>query len=160
MVLGRRLDEWAQGGLPPSVFLVQIDDYPAIISNHRQQIGELVLRTTEQFLNAATSETDLIARYDVATFAVLPGDLHADTTGMLERVRQAIARCSFPVNGDQIRFTISLGSARATDGDDTEKLLRRTEGAVASAVNSGGNRSCSSGGQDPQTVGAALRKLS
>jgi len=160
VVLGGRLNEWAQGGQPPSVFLIQIDGFQAIISNHGQQIGELVVRTTEQFLSAVTAKKDLIARYDTATFAILPGDSHAEMTGMLERVRQAIARCRFPVNGDQLWFTVSLGSARATKGDDMEKLLRRAEKAVASAIKSGGNCSCCDKDQDPEPVGVTFRQLS
>ena len=160
-MLGGRLAEWRRGGAPPSVILVRIDGYPTIVSGHGQQAGDVAVRTTTRFLNAAVREMDLVASYDAQTFAVLlPGAGMAAVIGVAERLRQAIARCTLPVDADQLRFTISLGGAEAMTGDDIQKMLCRTEEALGAAITSGGNCSYFHNGQWSDSASAALESAS
>jgi diguanylate cyclase len=138
--LGRRLRRWRQGGPPPAVVLVGIDQYEEIVAAHGKQAGELVLRIALQFLRGAIDRVELIARYNTATFAVLlPGANLAATVGMVERLREAIAGCRLPAEHGQLKFTVSVSAAAAMDDDDTAELLRRAEQALDAALKSGGD---------------------
>lgn len=158
--LHRVLQEWPDLNSPPCVVLVSVDEHAAILNQRGQQVGNLVLHATLQFLTAASRDVGLVAHYNTATFAMLfPSSEHGYVINMAERLRQAIAKCVLPINQDQIQFTISLGGARAKLGDDTQKLLRRTEEALDAARKAGGNTSFFHNGQWCETVGAAMERV-
>jgi len=157
--LCRRLKQWRSGGLPPAVLLVRIDQYGKMTSDHGEQTGELALRTVLQFLKSATSDLELLARYDVATYAILlPGANLGATVGMAERLREAIARCRLPAEKGPIRFTVSVSAAAASDDDDTSGLLRRAEEALDAALKSGGDCSYFHNGQWSEIAQATLQE--
>jgi diguanylate cyclase len=155
MLLGRRLAEIRRGSEAFSVLLLHVDGYDRIVAKFGQQAGELALRVTMQFLNASFRETDLVSYFQTATFAaLLPRARISDAIGVAERLRQAIARCKFPVGNTRFQFTISLAGAEATLEDDTERLLERAQKALDQAIKAGGNRTCLHNGQSPELVDA------
>ena len=156
--LRRRLEDWRQGGLAPAVLLVRLDDYRKITSVHGEESGELVLRTVRQFLEAAIPGTELLARYDVETLAVLiSGANLAATAGMAQRLREAIARCRVPVGGAQLQFTVSVSGAAAMYEDKSSELLRRSEEALEAALKSGGDCSYFHNGEWSELVDKAMQ---
>jgi diguanylate cyclase (GGDEF)-like protein len=158
--LHRVLQDWPDMTTPPTVVLVAIDNHAELLQQRTQQVGNLVLHATLQFLTAACRNVGLVAHYDEATFAMLfPNSEQGYVVNMADRLRQAIAKCVLPINQEQVQFTISLGGARAKPGDDTEKLLRRTEEALDAAVKSGGNACFFHNGQWCETVSAALARV-
>jgi diguanylate cyclase (GGDEF)-like protein len=153
MVLGRRLAEFRRGGEPMSLLLLHVDGYERITGNYGAQAGELAVRVTTQFLSASFREMDLVAHFQDATFAaLLPGAKISNAVGVAERLRQAIARCKFPVGNDRFQFTISLAGAESLPEDDTERLLARAYDALEEAIRSGGNRTCLHNGKWPEVV--------
>jgi diguanylate cyclase len=157
--LCRRLRQWKCGGLPPAVLLVRIDQYHKITADHGEQTGELALRTVFQFLKSTISDTELLARYDGTTYAILlPGASLGATVGMAERLREAIARCRLPAESGPIRFTVSVSAAAAMDNDDTPELLRRAEEALDAALKSGGDSSYFHNGQWSEMAQVTLQE--
>ena len=147
-LLNNRLAEWRRGGVAPSIVFVEIDNYQAVRSSRGPQVGERVLRTAAQFLNAAVRDMDLVADYDTATYVLLlPGAKLVNAVGVAERLREAIARCTLPLEGGELRFTVSMGGAEANREDDTPRLLQRAREALLAAVKSGGNCSFFHNGQ-------------
>ncbi|MBI2477333.1 MAG: diguanylate cyclase [Planctomycetia bacterium] len=136
----RRIAEWKRGGAPLSVLLAEVDKYDAIIETYGDKAREVVLRAAAQFLKAAMREMDHIARYDDHMFGLLlPGAEVTETSSVAERLRTAIARCSLPLNGQKVTFTVSLGSAEVADNDTDEALLSRAQASLDAAKKSGGN---------------------
>jgi diguanylate cyclase (GGDEF)-like protein len=140
-VLGRRMAEWRRGGAAPGLVLARVDRFAAIVARHGPDAGLLVLRSVRHFFEAAVREMDTAGECGEAQFALLmPGVSQADLTRVAERLRETIARSALPVRGDRLSFTISAAVAAAAGGDDVAALMRRAEQALASAVQSGGNR--------------------
>lgn len=159
-VLNNRVAEWRRGGSAPSVLLVHVDRFDSLVSSHGDQAGKRILATTMQFLRAAIREMDLVAHYEDTTFSLLlPGAGLGNAVRIAERLRQAIARCTLPIGGDRVQFTVSVGGAEATSGDDTQKMLDRAQEAMHAAVKSGGNCSYFHNGQWSETVKATLEKV-
>lgn len=153
MVLGRRLAEFRRGGESMSVLLLHVDGYEQIVSRYGAPAGELAIRVTTQFLTASFREMDLVSHFQDATFAaLLPGAKMTDAIHVAERLRQAIARCKFPVGSDRFQFTVSLAGAEASSDDDTERLLARAYDALGEAIKAGGNRTSLHNGQWPELV--------
>ena len=160
MILDCRLaDCRCGGGQQPSVFLVQIDDYPAIVSCHGQQAAKAVVRATRQFVNTVIEDGDAVGQFDVATFAVLlSGSGLADVIAATERLKRLIACFASPADNGQLQFTASMGGAEATPDDDTEELLSRTEEALNAAITSGGNCRCFHNGKQLELITADFQR--
>jgi diguanylate cyclase len=157
--LGRRLAEW-DSGVPLSVIQVRVDNYSQIVAEQGQASANLVLRTTTQFLTAVTRDVDLVAEYDLATFAVqLPGAELVGAIAVAERLREAVARCVLAAERGALRFTISLGGAEAMEGDTSQRLLRRAGEALDAAIRAGGNCGFFHNGNWSETVEAARQRL-
>lgn len=165
-MLGKRLAEWRRGGLPPSVLLIHIDRYQSVVAEHGHPAGNRVLRATMQFLRAAIRDMDLVAQYEDTTYALLlPGAGLGNAIGVAERLRRAIGRYALPLGQDpqggtyRVQFTVSVGGAEASGGDDTPRLLSRAQEALDSAIQSGGDTSYFHNGQWSETADAALVKV-
>lgn len=142
--IDRRIAEWKRGGATLSVLLVEVDKYDAILESYGDKAREVVLRAAAQFLKAAMREMDHIARYDDHVFGLLlPGAEVTETSSVAERLRAAIARCSLPLDGEKLTFTVSLGSAEVAENDTDEMLLARAQTSLQAARKSGGNCSFS-----------------
>jgi len=156
-LLGQRMAEWRRGGARPSVLLVRINDFSEVGAEHGQRASAMVLRATSQFLRAAIREMDLLAHYDVGTFAVLlPGSELANTMGVAERLREAIARCTLPLPSGRLRFSVSVGASQAEAEEDVPRMMRRTAQALDAAVQSGGNCCYFHNGQWSETAEAVM----
>ncbi len=160
IALARRLAEWRRGGATPSVVMIRIDRFSQIAEEHGERARSLVLKAVAQFLSAAIRDMDLVAYYDTATFAVLfPGTWLANVIGIAERLREAIAKCSLPTDRGSLKFTVSIGGAKATEADDTKRLLQRTEESLDTASEAGSNCSMFHNGAWSETVSAALERV-
>jgi diguanylate cyclase len=154
--LGHRLSQWKSGGNPPAVLLVRIDQYREFVSDHGEQAGELAQRIVLQLLRSSVADMELLARYDVATYAILlPGASLGATVDVAERLRAAVGRCRLPAKKGPVRLTVSAGAAVARD-DDTSGLLRRAEEALDAALKSGGDCSYFHNGQWSEIAQAML----
>jgi diguanylate cyclase len=138
--IDRRIAEWSRGGATLSVLLVEVDEYDAILNLHGDKAREIVVRAVAQFLKAAMREMDHIARYNERVFGLLlPGTGLTETSSVAERLRTAIARCSLPIDGARVTFTVSLGAAEVAENDTDVSLLARAEASLEVARASGGD---------------------
>lgn len=140
----RRIAEWKRGGATLSVLLVEIDKFDSIVKTYGAEARDVVLRAAAQFLKAAMREMDHIARFGDNSFSLLlPGAEVTETSAVAERLRTAIARCSLPLNGSKVTFTVSLGSAEVAEDDHDGQLIIRAEESLKAAKEAGGNSSFS-----------------
>lgn len=159
-VLRHRLAEWKRGGPAPSVVLVRIDHFDRICQTQGQRVASLLMDVTARYLGAATRDGDVVGRYDETTFAVLlPGAGLANMIGIAERLRRTVAECKLSFDGQEHRFSISVGGAEVTHGDDSTSLLGRCEEALLASIKSGGNCGYFHNGRWSETVAAALERL-
>ena len=140
--LHRRLAECRRHGSILSIVVLQIDRFDEIKRRHGPEAGRLIIQQVPRFLAAAMRESDLIARYDEAGFAVLlPASELQGAAIAAERVRTAIAMCDkLRVHDEAIRFTASLGVAQASGDDGVTSIIGRAQLALYAAAERGGNR--------------------
>ncbi len=130
--------------LPLSVLLGDIDHFKAINDTHGHPAGDECLQMVASVWKARMARAgDLVARYGGEEFAaILPATGAADAVTIAERIRRAVGQISHTHNGEQIRFTISIGVAvLAREGaDDIANLLERADDALYRAKEKGRNK--------------------
>ena len=136
----RRVAEWKRGGADVTVVLVQIDDYQSKTQQHGEQVGDMLLRATTQFLRGAMRDMDHICRFDGGTFGLLlPGaDLLSSTT-IAERMRTAVASYKMSHNGESLHFSVSVGLAQTCVEDSSGQLMERAQDSLDASIEAGGN---------------------
>jgi diguanylate cyclase len=138
----RRLAEQQRTSVPTSILLIEMDRFEGMVDEFGAKPAELALRAAAQILKVTMREMDHAARYDKAVFGLLlPGAGLAEASAVAERMRVAIENCKVPCNGEQLRFTVSIGAAEAFPGEKQTSILTRVTHALESAKGQGGNSS-------------------
>lgn len=137
----RRVAEWKRVRTPVSILLVRIDDFQEIVRRRRSPASRVLLAAMSQFLRAVVREMDHVARYDEYTFGIiLPGATYENALAVGDRIAQAVSRCRLPLDGGELRFSVSTGTSHVKPGDGAADLLRRAETDLESGVRPPRNR--------------------
>ncbi|MBS0209778.1 MAG: GGDEF domain-containing protein [Planctomycetes bacterium] len=152
----KRLAGAQSAGQRACVLLADVDNLSDINDKYGHKLGDMVLRATSQFLNAAmrpSDHHDLSARYDADRFAMLVTDSDLrSTTETAERLRRAISLCKLRVGDTDVQFTISTGVVIAESKEALPALMRRAIKTLEAAKAAGQNLTFVTDG--PQCVAA------
>jgi diguanylate cyclase (GGDEF)-like protein len=139
--LKRRLAEQQRRGTPVSLMLLRVDRISELVDRHGAKGAELALRAAAQIIRVTKRDMDHAARLDIDLFSVLLPDCKLqEAKSASERIRAAIDSCKIPVDGEQLRLTVSIGVTETQSGDDTETVFARANHALESVRKTGGNR--------------------
>lgn len=125
------------------VAMLDIDRFNEINSGHGHDAGDEVLREFARVLRLHTRSSDLAARYNGQTFALILYDANvASISGRLESIRVAIDRMTVVFGGKELpHVQISIGVAEALrHGETVGELLNGADDAMRQAKDAGGNR--------------------
>jgi diguanylate cyclase (GGDEF)-like protein len=137
--------------------LVRIDDFDRLSAARGRRVADIIVDAMARHLAASVRGMDAVAAYDDATFALLlPGLGTANTIIVAERLRQTIAASRLPLEDGPVQFTVSVGATEAVSGDDTTRLLRRSEESLSAAAKCGGNSCYFHNGQWSELVPASV----
>jgi len=141
---GQVLKQSIRSGRPASLAILDLDHFKSVNDRFGHDAGDVVLRETAHCMSREVRDTDLVARLGGEEFVILLPEANQETGRLVaERIRQAIAALSIPVEGPvgAIQVTASLGLAEAQPSLDTLKtLLKRADQALYRAKLTGRNR--------------------
>ena len=126
-----------------SLMRVDIDFFKRINDGYGHAVGDAVIASLANTVNATLRNVDNLGRVSGASFAIGLPDTPLDATEQLaERIRERIAGIEIATSReDHVRFSVSIGVAGLSPGDaDAEHLLGRAEGALQRAKDLGRNR--------------------
>jgi diguanylate cyclase (GGDEF)-like protein len=131
--------------LPLSVLLLDIDKFKKINDTYGHAVGDTVLQTLTQGVNACIRTSDVQARYGGEEFVVvLPGTDRNGAVLLAARIRRHVESlcCMLPAaNGAAaLRFTVSIGVAAFDGQEDSVGIVNRADQAMYSAKKLGGNQ--------------------
>ncbi|MCW5657299.1 MAG: GGDEF domain-containing protein [Burkholderiaceae bacterium] len=134
---------------PVSVLMVDADHFKSINDTHGHAAGDQVLRHLAALLTKALRAGDWVGRLGGEEFlAVLPDASLDHTRSIAERMREAVAASPCPTPRGALALTVSIGAAsHRGDGESSEALLQRADGALYAAKSQGRNRVCVAGPQ-------------
>jgi diguanylate cyclase (GGDEF)-like protein len=136
------LDAAAETGTLTAVFFCDVDRLKLVNDAHGHAVGDDVLRTFAGVLRATVRDSDLAGRWGGEEFILLlPGADAAGGAQLADRVRDALAKCSFEGrNGQAVGVTCSFGVAQHRPGAGERELFSAADRALYRAKSTGKNR--------------------
>ena len=132
--------ELASNGDGDAVYLMMydVDFFKNVNDTYGHAAGDTVLRELTACVRRALRRDDILGRWGGEEFmCVLRAPSDEDVLAMAERVRQQVEEHDFANVGS---LTISLGLARAHDGDAVDDLFNRVDAALYQSKRAGRNR--------------------
>jgi len=125
-----------------ALLIIDADHFKQVNDTFGHNAGDAVLRRLAEMCRVNLREIDLIGRIGGEEFAIaMPeADLDAARTAA-ERIRSCLADQTVMVDGEGVRFTVSVGIAMAEERDNSiDDLMRRADQALYQAKHAGRNR--------------------
>ena len=131
----------ARAGSTIALAYIDLDHFKPINDNYGHHVGDAVLISVAQRLNAAVRLCDSVARLGGDEFVALIEEIKTDEDIMpvVERIVQSI-KVPFLVNGQQIEISCSVGIAVYPRDGDIEKLMICADTAMYKAKENGKNQ--------------------
>ena len=140
--LRQELERGRRASVPPSVLIIDIDDFKVINDTHGHLVGDVVLQVVSQVVVAALRVFDVCARIGGDEIAVVmpTGDAEiACACGERIRSRVASSATKDPRLAAVSTITVSVGVATADVDDTPERVMGRADEALYTAKHAGKN---------------------
>ncbi len=140
--LRQELERGRRASVPPSVLIIDIDDFKVINDTHGHLIGDVVLQVVSQVVVAALRVFDVCARIGGDEIAVVmpTGDAEiACACGERIRSRIAMGATQDARLAGVSKITVSIGVATAEADDTPERVMGRADEALYTAKHAGKN---------------------
>ena len=138
----REFTDSRDDGCPLALIILDIDLFKSINDCFGHAVGDIVIRHVARMCREAKRTGDILARIGGEEFTLLlPATELDEATALAERINEHLARNPVPVDGHELRVTVSLGVA-VTDPATTTvgDLMRRADQALYGAKRGGRNR--------------------
>ena len=142
-ILVRKFRETERYNTPLSLIMMDLDYFKGVNDRFGHPAGDALLKEIAHLLAQSVRAVDIVARYGGEEFAiVLPGTDLSQAMILAERVREAIARHKFVIEGVPIRLACSMGVARIPDSrlSSLEHFVSAADRALYQAKALGRNR--------------------
>ncbi len=128
---------------PLSIIMLDIDHFKALNDMYGHQFGDLVLKELGKILKNQTRATDIPARYGGEEFCIiLPHTNLIQAISLAQRLKEAIKKRKFKINGKSVNITVSMGLASLNGEKDVEELLEKADKALYKAKTEGRDKIC------------------
>jgi diguanylate cyclase (GGDEF)-like protein len=141
--LAREFNRYLRYHTPCALVMFDIDHFKRVNDTYGHQAGDEVIRTVSKILRDNLRPTDIAGRYGGEEFGVILSNTDSEHAQIFcERVRQEIEKLTVNHEGQDIRFTISLGISEAVPELRSYKVwLERTDQALYYCKEHGRNQS-------------------
>ena len=127
-------------GTELSCLMIDIDNFKTLNDTQGHQAGDELIHFIGELLNASIRDEDLACRYGGDEFILLlPNCPTQEAEAVAERIRRMFVCESRRFKVD-LGMSIGLASVLGADGQDPEELIKRADGSVYQAKQSGRNQ--------------------
>jgi diguanylate cyclase (GGDEF)-like protein/PAS domain S-box-containing protein len=127
---------------PVSMMIADLDNFKSINDNYGHRAGDLALKAFAEICRGEIRESDIFGRLGGEEFGLmLPETTIQEAQVLAERILNATNALEIRLDGQAIRFTVSIGLIEL-DADDTSlnKVIHRADLAMYQAKAQGRNR--------------------
>lgn len=104
-------------GHPLSCLMLEVNHFKLICSNMGDGVGEQILRSAANIIGQWTRDSDWVARFADAKFAVLLPETNLEgATGAREKLQNALRQHKWTYGSNEIPVTVSIGEAQFQPG--------------------------------------------
>jgi diguanylate cyclase (GGDEF)-like protein/PAS domain S-box-containing protein len=129
-------EEFRRAGWIYGILFMDIDDFKLINDRYGHDTGDKVLKMVAKTLEANSRFFDTVGRWGGDEFvAIIHNTQPKVLQDIAERFRMLVEQSSM----DSLKVTISIGGTLALKDDDSESAVRRADGNLYKAKNSGKN---------------------
>jgi diguanylate cyclase (GGDEF)-like protein len=124
-----------------SVLMLDIDHFKRINDTYGHGIGDLAIKALADISAKTLRPTDILARYGGEEFVITLPETDSDHARVVaERLREAVADLSIPIDGGKLQFTVSIGVSTYARGEPLDQAIERADQALYRAKHNGRNR--------------------
>lgn len=131
--------------VPLSIILSDIDRFKTINDTFGHPVGDVVIKSVADALQAALRDSDYLARYGGEEFAIVLTETNAKSAlKAAERLRKIISSLNIRSSAKHICTTMSFGVASLNhkENNEIDDLIRMADNALYRAKETGRNRCC------------------
>jgi diguanylate cyclase (GGDEF)-like protein/PAS domain S-box-containing protein len=142
-VLGEELKRAERYGRPLSLICFDLDNLKYCNDKYGHLEGDRVLRLVGDTMRSVLRQSDFCFRYGGDEFMILLPEADIRKAYIVaEKIRDTFALRCFPSGRkkDSPTFTLSIGIAQKSKGEDSESLIKRADLAMYEAKNDGGDQ--------------------
>jgi diguanylate cyclase (GGDEF)-like protein len=158
-LLAGRLDAAREGETSVGIALVDVDNFTLLNDNHGDKVGDDVLQTVLEAIEAVAPPDAVVGRYGPDEFLIIaPDDRVNELEPAVVRLRSGLLDRSLEVDSpDRLPITVSAGiAAYPRDGASVTVLLATVAATLGAARASGGDAIRVAGAEDDDdTAGAS-----
>ena len=146
--LRREYSRHRRYGSTAALVIFDIDHFKKINDTYGHPAGDKVIQFVADVVREAIRETDIAGRYGGEEFVVLLPDVDKVSARLFaERLRQLVEALVVEADGQEIRFTISLGVADLSQtSQDHQQLIEWADRALYQSKHGGRNQVSVHGG--------------
>lgn len=128
-----------KGRTPKStILLVDIDDFKKVNDAYGHLAGDRVLIFVAKLINSILREGDKVFRFGGEEFLILLNRCdQTSAVNIAKRVLEGVRSNTLLYKNDQIKITLSIGSAQLKEEDNYESLIQRADKALYQAKSNG-----------------------
>ena len=139
--LKREIDIAQRQHTPISLLVIDIDHFKAVNDTYGHSGGDNALQLLAKSITDTMRGSDIAFRYGGEEFTLILSNTDAKAAQLVaERIRLAASKLSCTSDNKNFGFTISLGLAQLTQGENGAALFDRADKALYQAKKSGRNQ--------------------
>jgi len=139
-MLDKEIDLAHRHDNPLTLLMVDIDHFKSINDTYGHSMGDKVLRSLVDGLNAHIRNSDVLFRYGGEEFTILLNNTNIEGAHLLaQRIRASIEGMTHMYDENVIQLTVSIGVAMLEDDEKANHFLDRADKALYAAKKLGRN---------------------
>ncbi|MBZ0255005.1 diguanylate cyclase [bacterium] len=139
--LTTRFHEYERFGWAFGVMMIDIDHFKQFNDKYGHDVGDIVLQSTGRILSKNLRPFDIVGRWGGEEFVAVVANV--DRLGLLsaaERTRFQVQRNRIPVNGQNLKVTVSIGATLCSQDDNAETIIKRADQVMYESKSNGRNK--------------------
>jgi diguanylate cyclase (GGDEF)-like protein len=135
------LEDFAEEHTVFCVLSIAVDEFEKFRTAHSAEAAHRILHAVAMTVRRNLRESDVVGHWEESRFVIILADCPAAMVGRVAKMlMRVVSRAAISWWGDRLSVTVSIGGTAVCPEDTAESVVLRSEQAVRSCLEAGGNR--------------------